>query len=181
MKKILAFIGSPNQNGRTAAFVKEVVKGAENTGAFIKTYYMNNMDIKYCQGCKHCRIEGQGCILKDDMQEVYREFLEADAIIIGSPIYALQVTAQTKILIDRLCALLGSNMEPSWDSKKVVMVYSQGVADPKAFEGYFKINEVVVKKFGLELIDTIVYAGYEEDRKSELLLRAFRAGEVLTK
>ena len=181
MKKILAFIGSPNQNGRTAAFVKEVVRGAENVGASAKIYYMNNMDIKYCQGCMHCRIEGQGCILKDDMQEVYREFMEADAIILGSPIYVLQISAQMKVLFDRLCALLGRNLEPSWDSKKVVMVYSQGVADPKAFEAYFRINEVVVKKFGLELIDTIVYAGYEEDRKSEFLARAFRAGEALTK
>lgn len=125
MKKLVAFIGSPHTSGRTAAFVKEVVKGSEKMGAAAKIYNLNNMDIKYCQGCLYCKKEGDGCVINDDMQMIYKDFKEADAVVIGSPIYVYQVSAQIKILFDRFYALLDGAFKRRFKDKKAVIVYTR--------------------------------------------------------
>lgn len=179
MKKVIAFVGSPNENGKTSTLVKEVIRGAEKAGASAKIYHLNNMNIKYCQACMYCKKTGDTCCMKDDMQQIYQDMKEADAVVIGSPIYGYQISAQTKTLLDRFYALFDASFNRRFKDKKTVIVYSQGDTDPDAFKSYFDGNHKFFTNFGFDIIDTILYAGYDEFKKAELEARAFEAGEQL--
>jgi multimeric flavodoxin WrbA len=100
MMKVIAFSGSPRKDGNTDLLLREAVKGVESSGISVKTFILNLMNIKPCQNCGGCEKTGE-CIIKDDMEEIYREIRTADRIILASPIFFFSVSAQTKAMIDR--------------------------------------------------------------------------------
>lgn len=182
MKKIVAFVGSPRKNGNTATLVAEMVRGAESAGATAKVYYLNEMNNRPCQGCFSCRKE-PFCPIADDLKSVYPEIAEADAVIIGSPVYMLQVTAQTKILLDRLFPMMDAQFHPRFGIKKTAVVYAQGRPDADAFKTAFDTNEAVMKVMGLQVEETLVCTNASKKtsaaENAALLARAFAAGEKL--
>jgi len=102
MKKVVAFMGSPRKNGNTATLVKEVIRGAQDAGAETTIFNLYDMNVKPCQGCFVCRKTGH-CVIEDDFQNMFKHIIDADAVVFGSPVYIWQVTAQMKMLWDRLC------------------------------------------------------------------------------
>ncbi len=98
--KIIAFCGSPRKKGNSETLLNEAIKGIENSGSTVETFYLNKMNIKPCQGCGGCNDTGE-CVFKDDMDMVSSAIRSSDRIIIASPIYFYSVSAQTKIMIDR--------------------------------------------------------------------------------
>ena len=106
MAKVLAVLGSPRRNGNSACLAEQVMSGARSLGATTETVYLHELEIKPCDACDLC--EGDtytGCVIDDDMQMLYPKIIEADAIVIASPIYWFTVSAQTKLFIDRGYAL----------------------------------------------------------------------------
>lgn len=102
--KILGIVCSPRTKANTEIIVKESLEGAREAGADIELLTVNDKEIKPCDGCRACVASGE-CHIKDDMQVVYDKLLEADGIILGSPVYFWTVTAQAKAIIDRSYAL----------------------------------------------------------------------------
>jgi len=100
----LSFLGSPRKNGNTASLLNAVIKGMESAGSTDREHiYLNEKNIRPCQGCNSCKKEGAtGCVQKDDMQSIYPLIAKSDLIILASPIYWWSVTAQMKLLIDRI-------------------------------------------------------------------------------
>ena len=184
MKKVVAFMGSPRKEGNTAAVVGEVVRGAKEAGAEVKLYNLNDMNIRPCQGCLYCRAN-EGCAVKDDMQAVYADIKGADAVVIGSPVYMFQVSAQTKLLMDRLFPLMDAKFKPRYGIKKTVTVHSQGNPDAAAFKAAWDANAQVMRVGGLEVVDAIIVAGANDSKTAagngELLARAYRAGRDLVR
>lgn len=79
-----------------------------------------------CHACEYCHEINEGeCIQRDDMVPLYKKFRQADTIAIFSPIYWWQVTAQTKLFIDRLYAL----GHEDWKDKKFIIVLNGAAAD----------------------------------------------------
>ncbi|OIQ54618.1 NAD(P)H dehydrogenase (quinone) [Moorella thermoacetica] len=182
MKKIVAFIGSPRKKGNTSTIVEEIARGAKEAGAEVKVYYLNDMTIKPCQSCFYCR-QVENCATKDDMQSVYADIKDAGAIVIGSPIYMAQVTAQTKLLLDRLFPIIDANFKPRFGVKKTVLVYSQGQGEDEAFRGYLEYNANVLKLLGLDIVDTIMCTGANDPqtaaKNESLMAKAFKTGKEL--
>jgi multimeric flavodoxin WrbA len=182
MKKLVAFIGSPRKNGNIAAIIGEITRGATEAGAETKIYNLNEMSIKPCQSCFYCR-GVENCALKDDMQAVYEDLKEADAVVIGSPVYMWQVTAQTKLLFDRLFPLIDANYQPRFGIKQTVMVYSQGNPDAGAFKQSFEVNATVLKMLGLNVVDTIIAANANDPKTAisdeNLMVKASKTGKDL--
>ena len=83
-----------------------VMQGITASGNSADRINLPELDIHPCIGCGNCEKEGQ-CVFKDDMREIYTKIENADRIIIGTPIYFYNVTAQTKGFIDR-CQTLWS-------------------------------------------------------------------------
>lgn len=103
--RVVGVVCSPRARGNTEILVKEALIGAKDMGSEAELITLAGKAIAPCDACRSCVKTGE-CHIKDDMQEVYKKFQEADGIILGSPVYFVNVSAQAKILIDRTYALL---------------------------------------------------------------------------
>ena len=104
MKTIL-INASPRKNWNTAQLLKEAQKGAEAAGAeteYIDLYDYTFTGCRSCLACKRRDGERNKCFWKDDLSPIVSRILEADAVIIGSPIYFGQPTASFRALWERL-------------------------------------------------------------------------------
>jgi multimeric flavodoxin WrbA len=107
-KKVLILMGSPRKAGNSAVLAEHLAKGAMDAGARVETIYLHGMNINPCTGCDECQGEkAAGCVIDDAMQGTYRKLEEADSIVFASPIYWFSVTAQLKMVIDRIYAIGG--------------------------------------------------------------------------
>ncbi len=169
-KSVIAFMGSPRKNGNTDILLKEALRGAGDSGARTKIYYVNDLNIKGCQGCYTCRMNdkknNQRCAINDDMIPIYSEIEEAYAIILGSPVYMGTMTAQLKSLFDRLFPYLTTEFEsPLPKGKKCALIFTQNQPFIELFENYFKMTAAVLSFMDftnpeiLVSIDTIGHSG----------------------
>ncbi len=104
MIKILAILGSPRKEGNTSLLLERAVAGARAEGAEVELINAARMHIRPCEEIYQCERDGT-CPLRDDMQALYPKLLEADGIILASPVFFYGLTAQAKALIDRCQAL----------------------------------------------------------------------------
>ncbi len=98
--RVIGVSGSPRENGNTDIIVKAALEGARLAGASVEFIGLSGKRIEGCRACTQCG-EGGVCSINDDMQGLYPKLTEADAIIVGSPIYFGMITAQAKAFIDR--------------------------------------------------------------------------------
>ncbi len=122
--KTISFLGSPRRNGNTAALLHRVLDGIyhDDDASREDSIFLHEKNIKACNGCNACKLEKNGiCIIKDDMQDLYRQIVKSELIILASPIYWWSVTAQMKLFIDRL---YGINKDCG--RKKVMMLMTYG-------------------------------------------------------
>ena len=100
MNKILGVIGSPRKKGNTHILVSRILDGAKAEGADTEILFLNDLDIRECDGCHSCW-KGRQCSKKDDMNVIYPKIIESDIIIFGTPVYWYGPTALMKCFIDR--------------------------------------------------------------------------------
>ncbi len=102
--KVLGLFGSPRKGGNTDLLLEEALKGAQAEGAEVERLRISDFDIMPCRECLACYGKGE-CVVIDDMHKIYPKLLEADIIILASPIFFYGVTAWVKALVDRCQAL----------------------------------------------------------------------------
>ena len=105
MKKIYAVNGSPRKNGNTAQLLQKALDGAADAGAEVKLIQLADLNFSGCISCFACKkLENpaRGCILKDDLAEILNGLVEADGIIMGSPIYFGAETGLYRNFLERL-------------------------------------------------------------------------------
>ena len=102
-KKVLILSGSPRKNGNSDMLCNEFARGAIEAGHEVEKIRVAEKNIGYCRGCYACRDTGV-CAIKDDMTEVLQKMIDADVIVLASPVYFYSVDAQLKALIDRTVA-----------------------------------------------------------------------------
>lgn len=106
MKKVVIINAGPRKNNNTAKMLKEAQRGAESAGA--QTEYVNLYDINYkgCVSCFACKRKGSTtncvCAIRDELRPVLEKCIEADAIIMGSPVYFSYPTGEFRSFIERL-------------------------------------------------------------------------------
>jgi multimeric flavodoxin WrbA len=107
LMRTLVIQGSPKKNGNTATLAKRFLEGLSGggSGAEITEFWLNDLEIKPCQGCFQCAGKYR-CVIADDMQQLYPAFEQAQLVVFAVPIYWWHLNAQTKLCIDRLTALL---------------------------------------------------------------------------
>jgi multimeric flavodoxin WrbA len=108
--RVVAFNGSPRKGGNTEILLNEVLKVIASHGIDTELVQVGGTDINGCRACLRCRKENDGRCHNNSpfMNECIAKMEEADGIIIGSPVYYTDVTAEVKALID--CA--GYSMGP---------------------------------------------------------------------
>lgn len=80
------------------------MKGAIESGNDVEKIRVAEKNIGYCKGCYYCRQSSGKCVIKDDMADVLQKMIEADVIVLSSPVYFYSIDAQLKALIDRTVA-----------------------------------------------------------------------------
>lgn len=128
--KVLVFMGSPRKKGNSATLAEQVAAGAASAGAEVERVYLHGLDIGPCRACEGCQREGAaGCVVDDDMQDLYPKIRAADALVLASPVYWFTVSAQTKLLMDRWYALQGRPGN-ALQGKRIGIVLTYGDSDP---------------------------------------------------
>lgn len=109
--KVVAFNGSPRTNGNTYHALKTVCDVLEQNGIETEIVQVGGKRLWGCQGCNLCeQTKDNRCALEEDgMNEFFAKMLEADGILIGSPVYYGNVSTEIKALIDRCGRLAGAN------------------------------------------------------------------------
>jgi len=102
--KVIAFNGSPRKNGNTNRALEVVLQEIAKEGIDTELVQMGCEDLAPCQACNVCvQKKDRKCKRKDDkVNEWIQKMIEADGIIIGSPVYFGSMTAQTKAFVDRV-------------------------------------------------------------------------------
>jgi multimeric flavodoxin WrbA len=101
--KVVAFNGSPRKDGNTSILINHVLNELEKQGIETELVQLSEKELRGCIACYKC-IENQDkhCAVKSDAANEYIEkMLAADGIILGSPVYFIDVTPEMKALIDR--------------------------------------------------------------------------------
>ena len=101
--KVVAVNGSPRVDGNTAALIKHVFRVLEEEGIETELIELRGKKIGGCVACLKCFANKDGkCAVKSDfLNECVAKMAKADGIILGSPTYFSDVTAEMKALIDR--------------------------------------------------------------------------------
>jgi multimeric flavodoxin WrbA len=99
--KVTAFIGSPRKGGNSELLTKELLKAAEQEGAETEAICLDEYDLKPCDACLACR-KTKKCKIDDDGEKLFNKVMEADGIVLATPVYFGSCSAQTKIFIDRM-------------------------------------------------------------------------------
>ncbi len=130
-RKVLIVLGSPRRKGNSATLAGEVAAGAKAAGAGVETVFLQHLTVKPCAACGACQKKGaKGCAQKDDMHSLYPKLTAADAIVLASPVYWFNLSAQMKAFIDRWYALQGEKEGLAGKRMALVMAYAD--ADPFA-------------------------------------------------
>jgi multimeric flavodoxin WrbA len=133
--KITTIIGSPRSKGNSATIARALVETLLKSGAQNKTFELNNLSYRGCQGCMACKTTSEKCVVKDDLEEVLEDIRTSEATIIATPVYVGEVTSQTKGLLDRFYSFykndFRTNPKPSRlpDGRQLVFIVAQGSPD----------------------------------------------------
>jgi len=170
--KIIGFIASSRKEGNTAWAVNKILEGAKAQGAETQSWSFSDIDIKPCRGCSGCKKSGKGCVINDDMQNIYAAFADADAVVLGSPVYMGQMSAQAKIFTDRLYACTSPRFSPYFKEsavkKKMVLVFTQGNPDPNLFQPYFDYTKNMFQLLEFDVNSVQVIAGMRSKSAHEI-------------
>ena len=106
------------------------------------------MNIKGCQSCFGCKSH-PSCVIQDDGKRVLDSIAKADRVIMATPVYMWDMTAQMKTLVDRLFCF----MNPDYSSKlapgkKILWTITQGQVDDKLFLGTFEKHGKMLQFLG---------------------------------
>lgn len=100
-KKVLVLSGSPRIGGNSDLLCDQFILGAKEMGNQTEKIFLRNKEINYCLACDICKNNDDICDQDDDMVEVLNKMIEADVIVMATPVYFYTMNAQMKTLIDR--------------------------------------------------------------------------------
>ena len=104
MKKILILSGSPRKGGNSDTLCDQFMAGAAEAGHAVEKVWIQGEKIAPCLGCGHCQSHAGACVQKDAMADILQKMVDADVIVLASPVYFYSVSAQIKAVIDRTVA-----------------------------------------------------------------------------
>jgi len=103
IQKVLVLSASPRKGGNSDLLCDQFMLGAREAGNRAEKIHLQDKNINFCRGCLDCQSNGGVCTQKDDMAEILNKIVQADVLVMATPIYFYNMDAQLKALIDRTC------------------------------------------------------------------------------
>lgn len=147
--KVVAFNGSPHRKGNTSILINEVFKTLQNEGIETEMVQLGNKLVHGCTACGKCKeVQNGKCHIKNDhLNYCIEKMIEADGIIIGSPVYFADVTTEVKALIDVAGYVIRANghLLKRKVGTGVIAVRRGGALHAfESLNNFFLINQMVV-------------------------------------
>jgi len=128
-KRVLVVTASPRKNGNSTILAQKAVEGVKAAGGEAEIVNIGGMKIAPCNGCDACVANPKkGCVIEDDMQQLYPKIREAEGFILASPVYWFNMTAQMKAFIDRAYAIQGGG-DWAFTGKDIGVILTYGDVD----------------------------------------------------
>ncbi|MHB8062902.1 MAG: flavodoxin family protein [Ruminiclostridium sp.] len=177
--KVLAFNGSPRKDWNTAMLLRHSLEGAASQGADTELIHLYDLSYKGCISCFACKLKAGksygSCAVNDDLKPIFEKVSEADAIIIGSPIYFGMTTGETRSFLERLMfqyLVYDANHSTLFNRKLqtgfiYTMNVSQSIVEKVGYDQNLKVTEMAMKRiFGaseaLFVTDTYQFDDYSK-------------------
>ena len=197
--RIIGINASPRRGANTQTLIETALRGAEEKGAETHLVHLRELEMKGCLGCEGCKKQLGRCVQKDGLTPLMQEMTGYDAIVMGTPVYWFHVSAQFKMLVDRLYSFIEMGTDPKTGAstvnsvfpkgKQALFIISRGDPEPTPVFPHFYKNldewlHLVPFALGVEKYDFLHQYGAEIDRKaaagdSDLLDRVKAAGAAL--
>ncbi len=103
-KKVLILSGSPRKGGNSDLLCDEFMRGAAESGNDVEKIRVADKNVAACKGCYYCNRNEGKCVIRDDMAEILQKMIDADVIVLASPVYFYSIAAQLKAVLDRTVA-----------------------------------------------------------------------------
>lgn len=146
--KVLAINGSPKPNGNTALALQTVLNELENEKIETEMITIGQKEIRGCIGCGWCGAQQKKrCVFDDEVNVLLPKLIEADGILIGSPVYYSGINGSVKSFLDRAFYVAGQNgslMRHKIGAGIVAARRSGGSASFDQLNKYFLISEMLV-------------------------------------
>jgi multimeric flavodoxin WrbA len=186
--KVLGIYGSPRKGGNTDLLLDEALKGAKEEGASVEEMRLCDFRITPCTECLSCFKDGI-CVIDDDMQDLYIRLLQADIVILASPIFFYGITAWAKAMVDRCQALWARKYQlhdpalVTGEKKKGFFISVGGTKGKRTFEGAILTVRYFFDAFNTEYSGDLLFRGVDArgdiQKYPEALPQAFAAGRKL--
>ncbi len=180
MKNIIILNGSPRKSGNTSALTASFTKGARDAGNNVTEFFLDKMNIHGCKGCfGGGKDAANPCIQKDDMEQIYPVFKEADIIVLASPVYYWSIAGQLKTAFDRLFAV--AECDPNYTNPKkdaVLIMAAEGFEFEECEFWYDRLEKNIGwKSIGKVLCGGVMNIGDIEG--NEKLEEAYTLGKAI--
>jgi multimeric flavodoxin WrbA len=187
--KVLGIMGSPRRQSNTEILLDRALEGAREAGAEVEKVLVSKLKISPCLEIYACRKDGN-CAIKDDMQSLYQKLLEADHVILASPMFFYGVTSQTKAVVDRCQALwvrkhvLGMGKEDKRE-RRGVFISVGATRGTKLFDGAVLTVKYFFDAIGVKYSGDLLVKGIDNEAQIRehptALEDAFRLGQELVR
>ncbi|MFQ6053305.1 MAG: flavodoxin family protein [Candidatus Bathyarchaeia archaeon] len=174
--KCIAIQSSPNLDGLTSTLAQAVLRGAEAEGGETELIHLNRHEIKTCIACDNgwgiCRTEGT-CILEDDFEDLRGRIVEADALVLATPVYWHDLSESAKSFLDRLRRVERGCGFKTFLGKRAIGIASAGGSGRGAVRALYNLEDYL-RRLGFEIFDLVPVTRFSRDHKIEMLERAGR-------
>jgi multimeric flavodoxin WrbA len=189
--KIACIKGSPRVNGNSSRLADYFLKNFDSIENEIKTFNLNQLNYRGCQGCRKCLTAAEKCIINDDLQEVLEAVRESDILVLASGVYYGELTSQVKGFIDRTYSfnapdfIINPNSSRLKSGKCLVMILAQGHPDENMFKDIFTRYNYFFEKKGFSKNYLIRACGVlnkgDIDSRKDVLKQADTVAEEILK
>ena len=147
--KVIAFNGSGRRDGNTAILIKRVLQVLESKGITTELIQLAGEHIRGCNACKVCySTKNARCAIEDDKVNDYiQKMIEADGMILGSPVYFSMMTPELKALIDRAGYVARANgdlFRRKVGAAIVAVRRAGGIPTFDAINHFFLISQMII-------------------------------------
>ena len=186
--KIIAIYGSPRRKGNTAALLKKAIEGARDCGADVEEIVLRDLKISPCLEIYGCMQAGE-CAIKDDFQMVRDKILNAQGLILASPVFFYSVSSHTKILMDRFQSLWVKKywvdktpQDQKTNNRSGLFISVGATKGKKLFDGMLLSVKYFFDVLDMELWKALLYRqiDFQDDvlKHPEYLEEAYTAGKA---
>ncbi len=163
--KVLGIMGSPRVGSNTDLLLDEALRGAREQRAETEKIVVDKLKIAPCREYNGCLRDGK-CVIRDDMDTVYPKLLEADVVIVASPMFFYGLTAQVKALIDRCQALWARKyvlkQEPPNSGRTGAFIGVGATRGKQLFDGSILTVKYFFQAIGVKYSEELLVRGVDE-------------------